>query len=50
MLVSSCYVVQRPMLVVNNQFPGPLIEANQGDTIIVNVINKTPSSDITIHW
>jgi FtsP/CotA-like multicopper oxidase with cupredoxin domain len=27
------------MFVVNNQYPGPLIEANQGDTIIVNVKN-----------
>ncbi|KAF9508511.1 multicopper oxidase, partial [Hydnum rufescens UP504] len=29
----------RQMIVVNNQYPGPLIEANQGDTIIVNVKN-----------
>ena len=27
------------MMVVNGQFPGPLIEANEGDTIIVNVQN-----------
>ncbi|QRV98963.1 Multicopper oxidase [Ceratobasidium sp. AG-Ba] len=26
----------RPMLVVNGQYPGPLIEANEGDTIVVN--------------
>ena len=31
--------VSREMLVVNGQFPGPLIEANEGDTIIVNVWN-----------
>ncbi|KAF9510184.1 multicopper oxidase [Hydnum rufescens UP504] len=29
----------RQMIVVNNQYPGPLIEANQGDTIIINVKN-----------
>jgi hypothetical protein len=27
-------------LVVNGQFPGPLIEANAGDTIVVNVKNS----------
>jgi hypothetical protein len=27
------------MMVINGQFPGPLIEANEGDTIIVNVKN-----------
>jgi FtsP/CotA-like multicopper oxidase with cupredoxin domain len=30
----------RPMLVFNNQYPGPLIEANWGDTIKVTVINN----------
>ena len=29
----------RKMMVVNNLFPGPLIEANEGDTIIVHVKN-----------
>lgn len=27
------------MMVINGQFPGPLIEANEGDTIIINVQN-----------
>lgn len=27
------------MFVINGQFPGPLIEANEGDTIVVNVHN-----------
>ena len=31
--------VSRQMIVINGQFPGPLIEANEGDTIIVNVQN-----------
>ena len=26
---------ERPMILVNNQFPGPLVEANSGDTIRV---------------
>ncbi|KAF8607356.1 hypothetical protein BDV93DRAFT_520227 [Ceratobasidium sp. AG-I] len=39
----------RPMLVVNGQYPGPTIEANDGDTIIVNVQNDM-SLGTTIHW
>ncbi|CAE6510274.1 unnamed protein product, partial [Rhizoctonia solani] len=39
----------RPMLVVNGQYPGPTIEANDGDTIIVNVQNDM-SVGTTIHW
>lgn len=31
--------VEIPMIVVNGQFPGPLIEANWGDWIQVEVIN-----------
>ncbi|KAF9508501.1 multicopper oxidase [Hydnum rufescens UP504] len=31
------------MIVVNNQYPGPLIEANQGDTIIIHVRNDLDS-------
>ncbi|KAF9508509.1 multicopper oxidase [Hydnum rufescens UP504] len=31
------------MIVVNNQYPGPLIEANEGDTIIVHVKNDLDS-------
>lgn len=32
--------VEKPMLVVNGQFPGPTIEANTGDRVVVNVTNK----------
>lgn len=32
--------VPRNMTVINGQFPGPLIEANQGDRLIVHVENK----------
>jgi FtsP/CotA-like multicopper oxidase with cupredoxin domain len=32
--------VPRQMMVFNNQFPGPLIEANWGDTIVVHVTNN----------
>ena len=32
--------VEKLMLVVNGQFPGPTIEANTGDRVVVNVTNK----------
>ena len=45
------------MLVINGQFPGPTIEANEGDTIVINVQNdmsngtgireRSPHFDIT---
>ncbi|KAG2160191.1 multi-copper oxidase laccase-like protein [Suillus bovinus] len=40
---------ERTMLVVNNQFPGPIIEVNSGDELVVNVINQLPNGT-TIHW
>ncbi|KAK4555094.1 hypothetical protein LTR86_007860 [Recurvomyces mirabilis] len=41
--------VYRPMLLVNNQFPGPLIEVNEGDTIVVHVENRAVNAT-SIHW
>ncbi|KAI0752747.1 multicopper oxidase [Daedaleopsis nitida] len=41
--------VEKPMLVVNGQYPGPTIEANAGDRIVVNVTNMMPNST-SIHW
>ncbi|KAL2884711.1 multicopper oxidase, type 1 [Ceratocystis lukuohia] len=32
--------VFRPMVLINNQFPGPLIEVNSGDNIVVHVDNR----------
>ncbi|CUA71316.1 hypothetical protein RSOLAG22IIIB_09497 [Rhizoctonia solani] len=40
----------REMLVVNGQYPGPTIEANEGDTIVVNVKNKIPRVGTSVHW
>ncbi|KAG8702309.1 laccase, multicopper oxidase, benzenediol:oxygen oxidorectuctase, partial [Ceratobasidium sp. 423] len=40
----------RKMIVVNGQYPGPTIEANDGDTIIVNVKNKLPKEGTSVHW
>lgn len=41
--------IYRPMILVNNQYPGPLIEANEGDTIVVHVQNQA-SNATAIHW
>ncbi|KAL7422406.1 hypothetical protein Q5752_003052 [Cryptotrichosporon argae] len=53
--VSLTYVAGAPdgfprrMTVVNGQFPGPLIEANVGDRIIVDVTNNIDEGQ-AIHW
>ncbi|KAM0496743.1 hypothetical protein ACHAP8_007325 [Fusarium lateritium] len=41
--------VYRPMLLINNQFPGPLVECNEGDTIIVHVKNEARNAT-AIHF
>ncbi|KAK0628239.1 multicopper like protein [Bombardia bombarda] len=43
---------QREVLLVNGAFPGPLIEVNWGDKIIVNVHNNItgPEDGTAIHW
>lgn len=42
----------KSMLVVNDQFPGPLIEANWGDMIEITVHNaiENPEEGTSIHW
>ncbi|ORX97387.1 multicopper oxidase-domain-containing protein [Clohesyomyces aquaticus] len=35
---------------IDKKFPGTLIEACWGDTLIVNVKNKLPDNGTTIHW
>ena len=35
---------QKLMLVVNGQYPGPTIEVNADDRIVVNVTNRLPNS------
>ncbi|KAF6812223.1 l-ascorbate oxidase [Colletotrichum musicola] len=39
----------RPMILINNQFPGPLIECNEGDTIVVHVSNEATNAT-AIHF
>lgn len=38
------------MLVANGQFPGPLIEANWGDWIEVEIINGLKTEGTAMHW
>lgn len=44
--------VSRDMLLVNNQYPGPLIEANWGDIVEVTVFNNItgPEEPTSMHW
>ncbi|CAJ2512884.1 Uu.00g010030.m01.CDS01 [Anthostomella pinea] len=41
---------QKPMILVNGQSPGPLIEANIGDTVRVHVYNHMGNWSTAIHW
>ncbi|KAH7126762.1 multicopper oxidase-domain-containing protein [Dendryphion nanum] len=41
--------VYRPMLLINGLFPGPLIEVNQNDEIVVHIHNKARNGT-SIHW
>jgi FtsP/CotA-like multicopper oxidase with cupredoxin domain len=41
--------VYRPMLMINGQFPGPLIEANEGDTLVIEVNNQSDNAT-SIHF
>ncbi|KAK4204973.1 multicopper oxidase-domain-containing protein [Triangularia verruculosa] len=42
--------VQKKMVLVNGQSPGPLIEANTGDIVRVKVNNHLPDESTAIHW
>ncbi|OJZ88646.1 multicopper oxidase [Aspergillus luchuensis CBS 106.47] len=42
--------VERPVLLVNGQFPGPTIEANWGDTVKVHVTNRMENNGTAIHF
>jgi len=42
--------VQVPGLLINGQFPGPLIEANWGDWISVTVTNNLETEGTSLHW
>ncbi|GJN07192.1 hypothetical protein PR202_ga25000 [Eleusine coracana subsp. coracana] len=37
------------IMTVNGQFPGPSLEVNEGDCLVVKVTNKGPYN-VTVHW
>ncbi|GME31209.1 Laccase-1 precursor [Neofusicoccum parvum] len=40
----------RPMLLINNQFPGPTINAEWGDNLELTVVNNMQDNGTSIHW
>ncbi|EXJ62675.1 hypothetical protein A1O7_03113 [Cladophialophora yegresii CBS 114405] len=42
--------VRKEVYVINDQFPGPTVEARSGDQIIVNVTNLLHDEGLAIHW
>ncbi|XP_033225671.1 laccase-1 [Belonocnema kinseyi] len=42
--------VERPIVVVNRQMPGPSLEVCKGDRVIVDVTNMMSSESTTMHW
>jgi Multicopper oxidase len=41
--------VYRPMILINGQFPGPLIECNDGDRLVIEVENQSMNAT-AFHW
>lgn len=39
----------RSAITVNGMYPGPTLEVNNGDTLVVNVVNRA-QYNVTIHW
>ncbi|TRX88988.1 hypothetical protein FHL15_010110 [Xylaria flabelliformis] len=42
--------VKSKVMLINNQFPGPTITADWGDTVVVNVKNSLRLNGTSIHW
>ncbi|KAK0639737.1 multicopper oxidase-domain-containing protein [Cercophora newfieldiana] len=42
--------VDKRMITVNGQYPGPVIEANWGDNVEVRVCNRLPTNRTSIHF
>lgn len=41
---------ERLVMAINGQYPGPTLEANWGDTMVVNVKNSLQHNGTSIHW
>ncbi|XP_021279267.1 L-ascorbate oxidase-like [Herrania umbratica] len=42
--------LERVVMGINGQFPGPTIRAKAGDTIVVELTNKLHTEGVVIHW
>lgn len=42
--------VSRTLTVINGQYPGPLVEASSGDTVVIHVENQMENDPLTIHF
>jgi hypothetical protein len=42
--------VEKLVIAVNGEFPGPRIDATEGDTVVVNLTNLLPTEGVVIHW
>ena len=42
--------VLKRVYLINDQFPGPTVEARSGDRVIIEVTNALEDEDISIHW
>ncbi|KAG4440397.1 hypothetical protein IFR05_004137 [Cadophora sp. M221] len=42
--------IKKKAMLINGAFPGPVIKADWGDTINVNVINAMTTNGTSIHW
>lgn len=40
----------RPVIGINGEWPCPILEADLGDTIVVNVVNNLGNETTGIHW
>lgn len=38
------------VITVNGRTPGPTIQAQEGDTVVVEVTNKLLTENLAIHW
>jgi len=41
---------EKIMFAINNQVPGPTLEANWGDTMVINVRNSLQHNGTSMHW
>ncbi|KAI8801782.1 ferro-O2-oxidoreductase [Cladochytrium replicatum] len=42
--------VAKRVYLVNGAFPGPLVEARVGDTLVIEVTNQLPDERVSLHW